>query len=271
MQKGVPMANAEEKYAILISQRGCCIYCGKPLDGSTYRKGKIVELELQWDHAIPRALRIIDGEYNIVASCNICNQIKSDLIFDTVREARDWISERRRQKGYSDSKYEWYEEEHVEPGGMRCHRCGQRFSIVVSFKKHLAEEPRSCKDRVLKNQRRKEREEKWRIKSSREPKGNGICDICGGTFLNLTSHKRLSMLERHIAARNQELEESKPEEDTEEQVRKKILARKAWIADRIAAGEIPIPPRARRFRPGQPWAALRHSAEVVHGDGPRPP
>lgn len=193
------MATAEEKYAILISQRGCCLYCGKPLDSVVFRKGESVDLELQWDHAIPRAIRVIDEEENIVASCQICNNIKNDLVFETVDEAREWIYKRRERKGYSDQRVAWYEAEHpVIPEDMKCPRCGQWFQIKSALVKHVNTNPSSCAARKMQNERRKkradERSEKKRAKKAEikdsKDRRSVICERCGRKFINLGSHMR---------------------------------------------------------------------------------
>ena len=43
---------------------------------------------------------------NFVASCHICNAIKTDKIFDTPEQARGYIIERREKKGWPDHSEE---------------------------------------------------------------------------------------------------------------------------------------------------------------------
>lgn len=215
------MATADEKYAILISQRGCCMYCGKPLDGVVFRKGKSVDLELQWDHAIPRALRVIEHESNIVASCQICNLIKSDLVFETVEEAREWINGRREEEGYSESRIAWcdIEEKTTEPPDMKCPRCGQWFQIPSALKKHVDGNPSSCETRRMQNENRKRRLEKWNEKrrSGREgveelkKEKTVSCEICCLKFVNLGSHMR----HKHNKELAAEYEEKRPRRKAE--------------------------------------------------------
>lgn len=242
------MATAEDKYAILISQRGCCIYCGNPLDGFVYKRGNSIDLELEWDHAIPRALRVINDESNIVASCQICNSIKNDLVFDTIEEARGWIQERRRKDGYTDQRIPWYdeatntkidqEEEWVE---MKCPKCGLWFSIRWAFDKHILTEPSSCIARAEQNKRRVKRGD-WKI-----------CPGCLGRFRDIEAH-----IERKVAgclekARKRGLNDSDIARIVEEEsIRKAVEIIRSKLRDRISAGEIPMGPRGRKARFTEP-------------------
>jgi len=90
-----------DRQRVLIEQRGLCLYCCQPLDGAVFRGGRVIWLELQWDHMIPYAYLDRNPADNWAASCQVCNAIKSDLHFSSIHEARDHILERREQLGYT--------------------------------------------------------------------------------------------------------------------------------------------------------------------------
>lgn len=99
---------------MLIEQRGCCLYCFLPLDSVVYRHGKSVALELNWEHFKPYAYLQSNPRGNWVAACQICNRIKSDLHFGDLDEAREHITQRRTELGYTTERPNWYDSEVTE-------------------------------------------------------------------------------------------------------------------------------------------------------------
>lgn len=73
------------KRKILDDQDYCCIYCGVNLHG------KIIH----YDHFVPWAYSQNNAETNMLASCNRCNLVKSDMYFQTIEEARIYILGKR--------------------------------------------------------------------------------------------------------------------------------------------------------------------------------
>lgn len=65
-----------------------CIYCGKHLH----------EWEKVIDHFEPVASWWWDGNHNLFVSCRECNSIKSDKIFATIPEAREFILDIKYEK-----------------------------------------------------------------------------------------------------------------------------------------------------------------------------
>ena len=87
-RKSVPFTDRAE---ILELQSYKCIYCGKEFGTSVWRKGKLVILKICFDHFVPFSFSFDNHKYNYLASCQICNSIKNDKMFDTIDEAREYI------------------------------------------------------------------------------------------------------------------------------------------------------------------------------------
>lgn len=84
-----------------------CFYCDIPF-GTSYkhpRLDKYMETKVCYDHLVPFAYSQDNQDINFVCACGTCNGIKSDLIFQTVEEARDYVKYRRKKKGYTDEIY----------------------------------------------------------------------------------------------------------------------------------------------------------------------
>ena len=89
------------KKKILDEQEFCCFYCLMPFNFEVERKGKIIKREIEFDHLVPFSFINNDKRENLVASCNVCNRLKSSMCFQTVDEARVYLQERRESKGYN--------------------------------------------------------------------------------------------------------------------------------------------------------------------------
>jgi len=81
-------------------QDGKCLYCGLPLDGYVFRNGKASRIKIHWDHVVPYSYSQNNHDTNFVASCHVCNLIKSDMVFQTLEEARSYVQIKREEKGY---------------------------------------------------------------------------------------------------------------------------------------------------------------------------
>ncbi len=64
------------------------------------RGTKLVILKVCWDHRIPFAYSQDNRALNFVAACQICNGIKSSLMFERLEDARGYIYRRLQKKGY---------------------------------------------------------------------------------------------------------------------------------------------------------------------------
>ena len=85
-----------EKQDILQAQDGCCFYCGLEFGEVVWdnRKKKARTLKINWDHFTPYAYGFNNKSSNFVASCNICNRLKSSKVFDTIDEAKEYMKKR---------------------------------------------------------------------------------------------------------------------------------------------------------------------------------
>lgn len=90
------------KAQILDQQDNRCVYCNCTLDGYIWhpKRLKQVKIRVHYDHFVPWVYSGDNHKNNIYASCNICNQIKSDKHFKDVISAREYILDERKQKGY---------------------------------------------------------------------------------------------------------------------------------------------------------------------------
>lgn len=80
--------STKAKKACLRFQINQCLYCGAHVSIGT----------AHFDHFIPRSYSQDDSADNIVAACAKCNSLKSDLMFQTVEEARVYICQRRLER-----------------------------------------------------------------------------------------------------------------------------------------------------------------------------
>lgn len=150
--------------AILIAQRGRCLYCMKPLDGSVFRHGKKIALQLNWDHMVPYAYLGSNPGDNWAAACQVCNMIKDANHFISLQECRDWIEIQRYRLGYTDDFEPEPELEMIRPRQQKvkhswkskdakCQKCGKIFKpyngrkLYCSAECQQAAEPKTTKQR----------------------------------------------------------------------------------------------------------------------------
>lgn len=87
---------------ILETQSYRCFYCWRRFGQTVFRESRSIRLKIAWDHVNPYVYSLDNRNSNFVASCQICNGIKSSLIFKDADEARIHITERWKDKHYSD-------------------------------------------------------------------------------------------------------------------------------------------------------------------------
>lgn len=90
-----------ERDAIIREQNFRCIYCDKYFGSIYEKKGKdgVHKTRIHFDHFIPFIHSANNKKYNIVASCNICNGLKSDKMFNNIDEVRIYVLQRIEEKG----------------------------------------------------------------------------------------------------------------------------------------------------------------------------
>jgi len=89
----------KERKRILLVQGNHCLYCNKEFGTPYYYKNKHYFTKINWDHLVPFSYSR-ENKSNFVAACNICNHLKSDLIFETVQEVFYYVEHKRKKKGY---------------------------------------------------------------------------------------------------------------------------------------------------------------------------
>jgi 5-methylcytosine-specific restriction endonuclease McrA len=90
------------KKSILKEQDNKCIYCGKVLEGYVWdeKRSKFRKIKIHFDHFISWKYSQDNHKDNLYASCDICNNIKSDKYFYNLISAKEYINEQRAKKGY---------------------------------------------------------------------------------------------------------------------------------------------------------------------------
>lgn len=89
------------RQAVIAAQGNLCLYCDLEFGSVVYRRGKPVKLKRHWDHVVPYSYSQNNCPENVVAACHVCNLIKSDLVFETLEQAKEHITSRRWEKGIS--------------------------------------------------------------------------------------------------------------------------------------------------------------------------
>lgn len=89
-----------DKLTIRNSQDHKCIYCDNEFGYLYWYKTKLKLSTIHYDHFDCFAYSRNDSYENITASCNICNLLKSNKMFDNLEEARIYLNGRRKEKGY---------------------------------------------------------------------------------------------------------------------------------------------------------------------------
>lgn len=76
-----------EKHIILVKQNHKCAYCADVLD-----ERLLGTMAIQFDHFYPRSKGGSSSKLNMnIAVCARCNRIKSDKVFDSMRDVRLYI------------------------------------------------------------------------------------------------------------------------------------------------------------------------------------
>lgn len=84
--------------ALMLKQGRCCYYCDREF-GSMFRwRGKVFRVSVEWDHIIPFC-HVGNPIDNWVAACRKCNGLKSNLMFDSLAEARAYVRKMLRLSG----------------------------------------------------------------------------------------------------------------------------------------------------------------------------
>lgn len=87
---------------LLLKQENKCIYCEHSFDKLFWdrTKSKFIKLIVNTDHFVCWNYSRDNSQGNIYISCHICNGIKHSKHFSDVISAKEFINERRKEKGY---------------------------------------------------------------------------------------------------------------------------------------------------------------------------
>lgn len=88
---------AATKRRIIEQQKNRCFWCGTNLNGYYILRGRMNKTRTHFDHVVPFVYQQNDSEENLVASCNICNGIKSCLVFESNEACRHYILKKRQK------------------------------------------------------------------------------------------------------------------------------------------------------------------------------
>jgi hypothetical protein len=91
----------DRKRWLLNHQRFVCAYCAIPFGSVVLRRGRLSLTSVHFDHFVPHAYLNNNPVGNWVAACNVCNSIKSSLMFDSVEQAAYHITTMWLVKKYS--------------------------------------------------------------------------------------------------------------------------------------------------------------------------
>lgn len=83
---------------ILRNQKNKCLYCGITFGDIYYRNGKAIVSKAVWDHFVPFSYLQENPNSNWVAACRICNGIKGSKLFESVKDATDYVRYQRKKK-----------------------------------------------------------------------------------------------------------------------------------------------------------------------------
>jgi len=88
---------------LLNIQGNRCAYCGSVFGEfiENTKTGKVIQVRLQWDHAVPYSFLRTNPKNNWLAACHICNGIKNNKMFDSLADARAVVVRRRAKRGFA--------------------------------------------------------------------------------------------------------------------------------------------------------------------------
>lgn len=83
--------SAQGKRSILAEQGNMCLYCDRAFGSWAQIGARTCQVQLRWDHMKPHAYDQDNRDENFAAACQFCNSWKSDKMFLTVQEVRDFV------------------------------------------------------------------------------------------------------------------------------------------------------------------------------------
>ena len=92
--------NRKARNSQLEAQANKCHYCELEFGNVVTQGIDSIVLKVEWDHNVPWAFNQDNRPANFVAACQICNHIKSDMMFFSHEAAKEFIASKRVAKGY---------------------------------------------------------------------------------------------------------------------------------------------------------------------------
>jgi len=89
------LPSKEYQTAQLVRQADRCFYCFMHFGSWVLWRNKDQRLIIHWDHYVPFAYLQTNPTEDFVAACQICNAVKHAKLFQTVQEARQYVSLQR--------------------------------------------------------------------------------------------------------------------------------------------------------------------------------
>lgn len=72
-----------------------CAYCCLKLGSVVKRKARLIVLDANYDHFVPFSYGESNYRFNYVLSCNVCNELKSTDIYDSIQDVTNGIAKAR--------------------------------------------------------------------------------------------------------------------------------------------------------------------------------
>ena len=89
------------KEVILREQDYKCLYCDQAFGSVQKKRDFNIILEVEWDHRTPYIYSQNNKSSNFAAACKICNRLKSSFVFRNLEDAKKYLSDKRKEKGYN--------------------------------------------------------------------------------------------------------------------------------------------------------------------------
>ena len=89
----------KERDRLLEKFGGRCAYCDGAFGSIAIYHGRVVFLNLEWDHIVPWVYDQDERDINLLPVCQICNGWKGSLMFRTIEEARVYVNNKWIEEG----------------------------------------------------------------------------------------------------------------------------------------------------------------------------
>lgn len=73
-------------------QQNHCFWCDRQFGSLIIKNHKTIQLKIHLDHVQPYSYTKTNNQDNLIASCQICNQWKSNKIFDNVDTCKEYLT-----------------------------------------------------------------------------------------------------------------------------------------------------------------------------------